>query len=152
MLLSSCVVSTLADCGVLQRFKVKHQWNEAYGSGHHRLDFGLKLWNSIFHDNPQLRQLFKRVNGDNTYSAEFEAHSQRVLGGLNLVISTLDDQATLNAQLAHLKAQHTDRNVQPAFYEAFRDELLSVLPEYLGTKLDFAAWNDCINLVISSIQ
>ena len=32
------------NCDSLQRFKVKHQWSEAFGEGHHRLEFGVKLF------------------------------------------------------------------------------------------------------------
>jgi hemoglobin-like flavoprotein len=152
VVLALCVVQAYADCSALARFKVKHQWAEAFGSGHGRVEFALKLWNSVFHDHPELRGLFKRVNGDNTYSPEFEAHAQRVLGGLDMTISLLDDQAALDAQLAHLKAQHAERNVKGDFYTAFIEELLGVLPDYLGTKLDFGAWTECMKVVTDGIK
>ena len=45
VVLSLCVAYTAADnCDALQRFKVQHQWNEAFGSGSHRLEFGIKLF------------------------------------------------------------------------------------------------------------
>jgi len=146
------VAEAYGSCDALQRFKVKHQWAEAFGTAHHRLEFGLKLWNSIFKEAPEIRGLFKRVNGDNAYSPEFEAHSQRVLGGLEMTISLLDDQAALDAQIAHLKSQHAERNVKPEFYTAFINELLAVLPDYLGTKLDFQAWNECLAVIVGGIQ
>lgn len=152
VVLCLCVVQAYADCSALARFKVKHQWSEAFGSGHQRVEFALKLWNSVFHDHPELRGLFKRVNGDNTYSSEFEAHAQRVLGGLEMTISLLDDQAALDAQLAHLKSQHAERNIKADYYTAFVDELLSVLPDYLGTKLDFGAWSECMKVVTDGIK
>ena len=34
-----------SECGALERLKVKHQWFEAYGHGHARIIFGLKIWN-----------------------------------------------------------------------------------------------------------
>jgi hemoglobin-like flavoprotein len=146
------VAEAYGSCDALQRFKVKHQWAEAFGTAHHRLEFGLKLWNSIFKEAPEIRGLFKRVNGDNAYSPEFEAHSQRVLGGLEMTISLLDDQAALDAQLAHLKSQHAERNVKGEFYTAFVNELLAVLPDYLGTKLDFKAWSECLAVITGGIQ
>lgn len=153
VVLCLCVAQGYASgCDSLQRFKVKHQWAEAFGSSHHRVEFALKLWNTIFHDNPTLRGLFKRVNGDNTYSPEFEAHAQRVLGGLDMTISLLDDQSALTAQLAHLQSQHAERNIKSDYYTVFRDELLTVLPDYLGTKLDFGAWTDCLTLITSGIS
>lgn len=152
IVLSTCVAYALGDCTPLQRFKVVHQWHEAFGTGHHRLEFGLNLWNHIFEVAPALRAVFARVNGNNVYSPEFEAHAQRVLGGLEMTISLLDDQAALDAQLAHLKSQHKDRGVKPEYYDTFRDELLQVLPDYLGTKLDFQAWTDCFNLIAAGIK
>lgn len=153
VVLCVCVAQAFGSgCDPLQRFKVKHQWADAFGSGHKRVEFALKLWNSVFHDHPDLRGLFKRVNGDNTYSPEFEAHAQRVLGGLDMTISLLDDQSSLDAQLAHLKGQHAERNVKADYYTAFNDELIGVLPDYLGTKLDFAAWSECLKLITDGIK
>jgi len=152
VVLCVCVAQAYADCGPLQRFKVKHQWSEAFGGSHHRIEFGLKLWNSIFHDHPDLRGLFKRVHGDNTYSAEFEAHIQRVLGGLDMTISLLDDQSAFDAQLAHLKSQHAERNLNAEYYTEFNEHLLGVLPDYLGSKLDFAAWKDCLTMITDGIK
>jgi len=38
------------ECTPLERVKVKHQWYEAYGTGHARLILGLKVWNKYdFH-------------------------------------------------------------------------------------------------------
>jgi len=71
----------------------------------------------MFHDHPEARALFERVHGDNTYSPEFEAHAQRVLGGLDNCISLLDDPETLAAELAHLKTQHAERSVQAVYYD-----------------------------------
>lgn len=147
VVLAICAAQAYADCGPLQRFRVKHQWQEAFGSAHHRVDFGAKFWTGLFHDHPEARDIFKSVNGENVYSAEFSAHSARVLGGLEMVISLLDDQATLDAELAHLKGQHDARGIKAEMFDAFREELLTVLPTYLGTKLDYAAWKDCFNLI-----
>jgi len=57
------------------------------------------------------------VHGDNTYSPDFEAHAQRVLGGLDRVISLLDDQDTLAVELAHLKGQHGEYGITAAQYD-----------------------------------
>jgi hemoglobin-like flavoprotein len=147
-----CAAQAYAECNAMARFKVKHQWQEAFGAAHHRLEFGLNLWNHIFHDHPALRGLFKRVHGDNAYSNEFQAHAQRVLSALDMTISLLDDQATLTAQLAHLKSQHDERDIKPEYYQAFTDELLTVLPDYLGTRLDFGAWTDCMKVITDGIK
>ena len=60
--------------------------------------------------------MFKNVRGDNLYSDEFSAHSQRVLSGLDMTISMLDTPDVLEAQLVHLKGQHTERNLKPEYY------------------------------------
>lgn len=148
-----CVAYTAADdCDALQRFKVKHQWAEAFGTGHHRVEFGVKVFRGFFKDHPAARTLFVNVNGANIYSPEFEAHAERVLGGLDMTIGLLDDQEALTAQLAHLKAQHKERNIANEYYSFFAEELLDVLPEYLGTKLDFAAWTACTKKLIAAIS
>ena len=66
---------------------------------------------------PDTKQFFTRVNGDNIYSAKFTAHSQRVLGGVDICIALLDDPATLNAQLSQLQAQHIDRKITSKYFE-----------------------------------
>lgn len=71
----------------------------------------------LFHDHPETRSLFGRVNGDNIYSAEFKAHAERVLGGLDMTIGLLDDTAAVAAQLAHLKEQHKTRNIKTDYYK-----------------------------------
>jgi len=141
-----------ADCDQLEGLKVKLQWAEAFGKAHDRVLFGLKLWKSIIHDHPEIKKVFERVHGDNIYSPEFEAHSQRVLSGLDMTISTLDDTDLLNAQLAHLKGQHAERHLQPEYFNWFNHHLIEVLGETLGTSLDFAAWTDCLNHITEGIK
>lgn len=152
IVLSVCVAFAAADnCDSLQRFKVKHQWSEAFGSGHHRVEFGVKIFRALFKDHPESRSLFARVNGANVYSPEFEAHAERVLGGLDMTIGLLDDPEALKAQLTHLKDQHKERNVKPEYYTYFGEELLDLLNEYLGTKVDFEAWTACYKNFVSAI-
>jgi len=71
----------------------------------------------MFHDHPEARELFSRVHGDNTYSPDFEAHSQRILGGIDSCISLLDEPDTLAAELEHLKAQHAEFSVKAEYYD-----------------------------------
>ena len=40
----------------------------------------------------------------------------RVMGGLDMCISLLDDQAALDAQTAHLKAQHIERKIPGNYF------------------------------------
>jgi len=139
------------DCDSLERFKVKHQWSEAFGEGHHRIEFGVKIFKGLFHDHPETRAYFTRVNGNNIHSPEFEAHSQRLLAGLDIAIGLLDDRPTLLAQLAHLKDKHKDRKIKPEYYSFLGDQILDVLPSYLGTRLDYGAWSACYKKLIASL-
>jgi len=152
VVLSMCVVYTTASgCDLLQRFKVKHQWQEAFGSGHRRIEFGVKVFRGLFRSHPETRSLFERVNGGNVFSPAFEAHAERVLSGLDVTIGLLDDPAALAAQFAHLKEKHVPRNVKPEYYTYFGTELKEVLPSYLGTKFDYAAWSDCLVALVNKI-
>jgi len=139
-------------CGALERFKIKHQWSEAFGEGHHRLEFGVKLFKNLFKDHPETRAFFTRVNGDNIYSPEFEAHALRLLAGLDISIGLLDDQEALQAQVAHLRYKHKDRNIQPELYKYITEEILDLLPNYLGTRLDFGAWSACLKGLIAGLS
>jgi len=42
-------VSADEQCSELEKVKVKHQWYEAYGTGHARLLLGLRVWNKCVH-------------------------------------------------------------------------------------------------------
>jgi hemoglobin-like flavoprotein len=139
-------------CGSLERFKIKHQWSEAFGEGHHRVEFGVKLFKNLFHDHPTTKEYFTRVNGDNIYSPEFEAHALRLLAGLDISIGLLDDQAALEAQVAHLRFKHKDRNIKPELYGYLADEILDILPNYLGTRLDYGAWKACLKGLIAGLS
>ena len=62
--------------------------------------------------------LFTRVEGHDLYSGVFQAHSMRVLGGLNMVISILDNkEGILDACLMHLRAQHTARGIPKNYFQ-----------------------------------
>lgn len=46
VILSLCVAYAAgAGCDLMQRFKVKNQWGAAFGLGHKRVEFGVKLFN-----------------------------------------------------------------------------------------------------------
>ena len=152
VLLGYAVHTCSAECSELERFKIKHQWTEAFGHDHERVIFGLHFWVKFFHDHPGSKDLFKRVNVDNLYSCEFEAHAQRVLSGLEGTISLLDDNDALTAHLAHLHGQHQERNIPPENYVHFRDVLLEVVGDVLGTSLDYSAWKHCIDHITDGIK
>jgi len=152
VVLSMCVAYAAADgCDLLQRFKVKHQWGEAFGFGHQRVEFGVKVFQGLFHDHPETRALFTRVNGANIYSADFKAHADRVVGGLDIVIGLLDDKEALAAHLSHLKDQHKERGVTADNFVWLGEELFDLIPKAIGTKFDFAAWNDCYKNLVANL-
>jgi hemoglobin-like flavoprotein len=152
VLLGYAVYTCSAECDILERYKIKHQWAEAFGTGHNRVTFGLHFWLKFFRDHPDSRALFKRVNSDNPYSHEFEAHSQRVLSGLEGTISLLDDDDAIAAHLVHLHGQHQERNIPPENFTHFRDTLLDILGDILGTSLDHEAWEHCIDHITAGIK
>lgn len=152
VVLSVCVAYAAAEgCDLLQRFKVKHQWSEAFGHGHHRIEFGVKIFSRLFHDHPEARGLFTRVNGANVYSDEFKAHAERVLGGLAMTIGLLDDKDALAAQIAHLKDQHKERGVTAQHFAWLGEEIFDVIPEEIGTKFDYGAWSDCYKALVAGL-
>jgi hemoglobin-like flavoprotein len=152
VLLGYAVHMCSAECSELERFKIKHQWVEAFGHDHQRVLFGLHFWHSFFHDHPTARDLFKSVHSDNIYSAQFQAHGQRVLSGLEGTISLLDDDAALTAHLAHLHGQHQERNIPPENFAHFRDTLIDIVGEELETSLDHDAWEHCIDHIAAGIK
>nr|P83122.1 RecName: Full=Extracellular globin-1; AltName: Full=Erythrocruorin; AltName: Full=Globin I [Metaphire hilgendorfi] len=139
------------ECDVLERFKVKHQWQTVFSEAH-RTEFSLHFWKEFLHDHPSLVELFTRVNGANIYSPEFQAHGIRVLAGLDSVIGVLDEIPTLTVQLAHLKAQHTERGTKPEYFDLFGKHLASHLGDELGTHFDYAAFRDCYDFIASGIK
>lgn len=149
--LVALVAYVSADCNVLERFKVKHQWQGVF-SDKQRTDFSLKFWKQFLHDHPDLVSLFKRVHGDNIYSPEFQAHGIRVLAGLDSLIGVLDEEDTLTVQLAHLKAQHTERGTKPEYFDLFGAELFNILGGLLGTHFDLGAWRDCYAVIAAGIK
>ena len=66
---------------------------------------------------PKARALFERVHGDDLHSHEFEAHMARVMGGLDMAISLLDEPEVLKSYLAHLNEQHVNRNIDNSYYD-----------------------------------
>jgi len=154
--LGCLAVCSLADtehkCGPLQKIKVRRQWAKAFGEGSERLEFAIHLWNTFFKAFPKAREMFSKYRGDNIYSPEFQASSQRILGAFGMLIETADDPEALKVLLGSVKADHLDKGIRPEFYEALRDELLESLPKYLGHRLDWDAWNDCLTALIENLK
>lgn len=151
VVLLGLVVYATADCGILERLKVKRQWSQAFGEGEQREEFGLKLWVDIFQNAPAARGLFARVHGDNEFSDEFAAHSQRVLSGLDMLISLMDDEAVMNAELAHLKSQHDGRSIAAENYQVFKTSLGHTLAKSLGRFFAKDAWDACFDVFVTGI-
>jgi len=139
-------------CGLLERVKVKRQWIEAFGESEHRLEFANHLFNNIFKDFPKAREMFSNYRGDNIYSPIFQAHAQRILNGIGMLISTSDDLEALKVLVGFVKTNLAAKGIKPEFYEAFRDELLATLPEYLEIHLDWDAWHACLDKIIDSLN
>jgi hemoglobin-like flavoprotein len=151
-LLGMCLADDKPTCGLLERVHVRRQWNEAFGEGEHRLEFALHLFNNLFHDFPKAREMFANFRGDNVYSPKFQAHAQRILNSLGMLIATSDDPDTLAVLLAAVKTNLAKTGIKPEFYEAFRDELLQTLPEYFEIHLDWDAWHACLDTLIDKLN
>lgn len=139
-------------CGPLQRLKMKSQWAQVYKYGSEREHFGLEVWKEFFDIEDKSKELFTRVNGANIYSADFKAHISRVLGGLDMCISLLDEQATLDAALAHLNGQHKERGIPANYFDSFGKAILRVVPDILGYHFDKSAWLSCFNVIADGIK
>lgn len=139
-------------CGPLQKIKIKRQWRAAYGEGSHRLEFATHFWSRFFKGHPKDREGFKEFRGDNIYSPQFQAFSQRRLAAFGMVIETTDDPEALKVMLEYAKADDKSHGIKPEFYEDTRDALMETLGEYLGSHLDWDAWTDCLNLLLNSLK
>ncbi|KAK2187330.1 hypothetical protein NP493_169g03021 [Ridgeia piscesae] len=151
LLLGVVAIASADRCNNLQRIKTKMQWAKAYGTGSKRAEFGDALWNNVFNYAPGARALFSGVNSEDLSSPGFKAHIARVLGGLDRVISMLDNQATLDADLAHLKSQHDPRSIDPANFVVFRDALIGTVAGTFGVCFDVPAWVGCYNVIAQGI-
>ena len=153
VLFAACVYTANAQCDTLKRLLIKKEWADIFSAGSDREKFGTMLWREFFKGNPGAVSLFDRVNGGDIMSAKFTAHAQRVLSGLDMCVALLDDEATLTAQLAHLKSQHDGRGIAAEFYAGLSDALLYVLPDYMGVnRHDASSWKDCLGVIVSGIS
>nr|UCK81453.1 haemoglobin A3 chain [Arenicola marina] len=152
ILLFALMACAMADCDIMQRLKVKQQWSQSYGTGQNRIDLSLALWKAILAQAPEAVSLFSRVNGADIRSPEFTAHIIRVMGGLDISISLLDNEPELNAELAHLRMQHGDRNIPDVYFDYFKNALGEVIPASLGRCYDAAAWSSCFDVIANGIK
>lgn len=154
LVLLALVAAAMADhhCGTLAGLKVKSEWGRAYGSGHDREAFAQAIWRATFAQAPESRDLFKRVHGEDTSHPEFIAHAERVLGGLDIAINTLDQPETLKEELDHLQHQHEGRKIPDNYFDAFKTSILHVVAAKLGRCWDREAWDHCIEHIEKGIQ
>jgi hemoglobin-like flavoprotein len=152
VLLAVVAVAVAKDCGTLAGLKVKSEWGRAYSSGHDREAFAQAIWRATFAQAPESRDLFKRVHGDDTSHPEFIAHAERVLGGLDIAINTLDQPATLKEELDHLQHQHEGRKIPDNYFDAFKTAILHVVAAKLGRCWDREAWDSCIEHIEDGIK
>nr|ALO75579.1 hemoglobin subunit A1 [Seepiophila jonesi] len=151
VLLGAVAVATAEKCNSLERIKVKMQWAKAFGYGASRAKFGDALWTNVFNYAPTVRPIFYSVNSKDMKSPKFQAHVARVLGGLDRVISMLDSEPTLNADLAHLKSQHDPRELDPTAFVVFRQALIATVAGTFGVCFDVPAWQQCFNVIAMGI-
>jgi len=152
--LAACVMSDepKRTCDPLAMLHVKRQWQQAFGDGEHRLEFALHLFNHIFKDYPKAREMISAYRGDNVHSPVFQAHAQRILNALTMLIETEDDPEALAILEDQVKKNLAATGIKPEFYDAFRDELLDTLPEYLEIHLDWDAWHACLDAIIDVLH
>ena len=152
VLFAVVAAAVASECGTLERIRVKKQWADAYGDGKERAAFGLAVWRALFHLDPTATRFFDRVNGAKPTSPEFMAHAQRVLSGLDMSISLIDDEEAFNAQLAHLKGQHDSRQIPAYYYVSFGKALGEVLKSRLGNCYDADIFRSCYKLIVDGIK
>lgn len=155
-MLRLCVVLLLvamaSACSELQKMKMKAQWAQAYNEGLGREAFGQALWRAFFHMDPGARRFFTRVRGDDVKSPQFQAHIDRVLSGLDMSISLLDDMPTFNAQLDHLQHQHIEREIPSYYFDEFGRVIQEVVPAAIGRCYDASAWKSCYSALADKIK
>nr|ALO75570.1 hemoglobin subunit A1 [Lamellibrachia luymesi] len=151
LLLLGLAAYASADCNILQRLKVKMQWAKAYGFGAERAKFGNSLWTSIFNYAPDARDLFDSVKSKEMQSPQFKAHVARVIGGLDRVISMLDNEEALNADLEHLKSQHDPRELDALNFVVFGKALFATVGGKFGVCFDLPAWESCYKVIARGI-
>lgn len=152
LLFAFVAAASCTECGPLQKLKVKQQWSVAFGTDHHRIDFGIAIWRGLFRQEPEARKMFKRVHGDDLYSGAFRAHSMRVLGGLNMIISAIDNDDIAKFVLDHLHEDHIDRHVPGNYFQAMKNVLMKVIPAAIGRCFDHDAWEACMDVILDGIQ
>lgn len=63
-----------------------------------------------------------RLNTNDIYSPLFQAFIARSLGTLDVLVTLLDDETTLAAQVKYLTASMKARNVPPTYFKVRQDD------------------------------
>lgn len=133
---------------------VQEQWGRLWNSqdsGKIKTILGGVIFDNLFARDASLKDLFKRVNVDDTNSDEFKAHTVRVLNGLDIVINLLQDDAAARAAMAHLAAQHVARDgVRAGHFKVLGEILLNGL-DNLIPDFAFDSWQSCFGRVAEGI-
>nr|QQO51916.1 extracellular globin Egb_A1a [Platynereis dumerilii] len=151
LILAMASASLADDCTQLDMIKVKHQWAEVYGVESNRQEFGLAVFKRFFVIHPD-RSLFVNVHGDNVYSPEFQAHVARVLAGVDILISSMDQEAIFKAAQKHYADFHKSKFGEVPLVE-FGTAMRDVLPKYVGLRnYDNDSWSRCYAYITSKVE
>ncbi|KAK2157357.1 hypothetical protein LSH36_193g10017 [Paralvinella palmiformis] len=153
LILAACLafVACERECGPLERVKVKSEWTRVYGlASKERVAFGRDLWDYVLEKEPKIKDILSRVRADNMYSSDFSAHIVRVFGGLDICISLLQDEETLNSQLSHLHDQHNERGIPHEYFDIILDGLVHAIPKH-SEHFDQDAWAACYKVIRNGI-
>ncbi|KAI0212973.1 Extracellular globin-2C [Lamellibrachia satsuma] len=134
---------------------VMSEWYHVEGSGNSApvlLRAANVLFNGLFDKDPSTRSLFARVNVADMHSGEFQAHTMRVMTGLDELIHKLHSPKVMDSMLEHLAEQHAVRTgVKREYFDIFRD----ILYDSLGQLLDEYnpdAWQNCLLKIFYGIS
>ena len=153
--LVSCLALGLAEggssCGPIQKVMVQRQWASLYGTEDDRLKFATQVWRDFFRRNKDEVAHFTRVNGGNIYSNDFRGHMLRVFAGLDIIISSLPDDAVFQSVLSHYKQMHVGKGITKDMVTKFGKSMGYVLPDFLHETFAADAWAPCMKVVAEGI-
>jgi len=141
-------VATATECDQLTRLKVKAQWTRAYSTGNDRENFVQAVWRA-YANQPALKPMF---GGYDVHSGEFKSQASRIMSGLDIAISLLDQPEALAAQLKFISGKHIERKIPDSSFLAFRAALGHVLPAQLGRCYDREAWKACFEVIANGVK
>jgi len=147
-----CQAEREVKCGQLDRLKVDRQWDKAYGEGPQRIQFAIRFWKNMFKTIPSLRPILSKFRSENIYSAPFQAFSQQLFSLLTLQLQPTTDAQTMNAIQEAAKLYYDELGLPVELYETMGGVLLETLPEFLGSRANLAAFQDCLRDLIQKLS